>query len=106
MKVYELITMVDSIKGNKIPEDTKLRQINEVEARVFCEIEKNNPKDYREKVSLTDELSVPMPYSRMYLLYLCAMIAFSSGEFETYKELVFEYENVFCEYAKFFIRKR
>lgn len=106
MKIYELITMVDSIKNNSIPEDTKLRNINAVEAKVFCDIYKKRPEDFYEKTSLNDELMLPPPYQNMYISYLLAMGELASGEYEAYRSLMAEYEQAFSDYAKYCIRNR
>lgn len=106
MKVYELITMVNSIKSNSIPEDTKLRNINEVEARIFCDIYKKRPEEYCEKNSLSDELMLPSPFHKIYITYLLAMEELAAGEHEAYRTLMAEYEQAFSDYAKYCIRNR
>lgn len=106
MKVERVIATIDAIKENQINEDTKLVWLNEVEGRVACEIHKKTTSELRELVSVTDELSVPEPYSRIYTLYLIAMIAFTQGDYDLYSRTVIEYEAVFSEYARYVIRSR
>ncbi len=106
MKINEIISIADALKTNELSEEMKLGRLNDVEGRVFCEIYQKPPSEFHGAVSLTDELSVPAPYSRMYVLYLLAMIAFSRSEYELYERMLIDYENVFSEYARFYIRNR
>lgn len=106
MKVERLIATLDAIKENTVNDDTKLVWINEVEGRIACEIHKKTTAEIRSLVSGSDELSVPEPYSRIYILYLVAMIAFTQGEYDLYSRTVIEYETAFSEYAKYVIRSR
>lgn len=106
MKVERLIATVDAIKENDVNDDTKLIWINEVEGRVACEIHKKNALEYRNIISINDELSIHEPYSRIYMLYLIAMIAFTKGEYDLYSRTTVEYEAAFSEYAKYVIRNR
>ncbi len=106
MKVYEIITISDSLKENQLSDEVKMNRINEVEARVFCEIFGKSPKDFNGVRSFNDELSVPIPYTRMYTLYLGAMSAFADGEYELYNQMTVDFEKIFSEYAKYCIRHR
>ncbi len=106
MKINEIISIADALKTNELSEEVKLGRLNDVEGRVFCEIRKMSPSDFQGAVSLTDELSVPAPYSKMYVLYLLAMIAFSRSEYELYEKMLIDYENAFSEYARFYMRNK
>lgn len=106
MKVEEILMTVDAIKENVLCDEIKFEKLNDVEGRVFCEIMKKDPCDYEKIVSVTQELSVPIPYSKMYVLYLTAFIAFAQGDYDTYKNIMSEYETAFCEYAAHCIRTR
>ncbi len=106
MKVERLIATLDAIKENTVNDDTKLVWLNEVEGRIACEIHKKNTEETGMLVSGEDELSVSEPYSRIYILYLIAMIAFTEGNYDLYSRTVIEYEAAFSEYAKYVIRNR
>lgn len=106
MKIKKLISTLDAIKENEFNDDTKLYWINEVEGRIACEIYKKNAAEFVGLVSEEDELSVSEPYSRIYILYLIAMIAFAKGEYDLYSKTVIEYETAFSEYARYVIRNR
>ena len=106
MKAGELIAIVDNMKSNQIGEDVKFCWLDEVNARVLCEIVKTAPESI-EKISCgEDELCVPSPYSRMYSEYLLAMLAFVGGEYDCYAKMYSAYEKTYLEYAKYCIRTR
>jgi hypothetical protein len=62
--------------------------------------------DFKELVSTEQELSVPEPYSKMYLSYILSMIAFVKGDYGLYSNVYMQYERDFTEYAKFCLRGR
>lgn len=106
MKVEKIISVFDAIKENEVSYDTKLVWLNEVDGRVACEIHKQKAEQYRALVGGEDELMLPEPYSRMYILYLGAMMAFLVGEYSLYNITMLEYEAAFSEYARYVIRNR
>ncbi|MBE6647344.1 MAG: hypothetical protein E7611_06910 [Ruminococcaceae bacterium] len=106
MKVEKIISIVDAVKTNSVNDDTKLAWINDVEGRVACEIHKKSADEFKSLVNGEEELSIPEPYSRMYTLYLIAMIALVQGEFDLHSKAFTEYELAFSEYARYSIRNR
>lgn len=106
MKVERLIATLDAIKTNQVNDDTKILWINEVEGRVTCEIFKSPIDEVAFVTAGYEELTVPEPYSRVYILYLIAMIAFVEGDFDLYNKTYIEYESAFSDYAKYVIRNR
>ena len=106
MKVERLIATLDAIKANDQNDDTKLVWLNEVEGRVACEIQKKKAGEFTPLVSGNDDLTVTEPYSRIYVLYLVAMIAFAEGNYDLYNKTMYEYESAFSEYARYVIRNR
>ena len=106
MRVDEILSIADSLMVNQISEELKLHWINEVEGRVHCEIMKAAPADFVSVNAMDHELSVPMPYAKMYLSYILAMIAFADKEYDLYTDVMMKFERDFCEYAKFYLRTR
>jgi len=106
MKAGEIIGIVDSIKKNEIGEDVKFGWLGDAEGRVLCEIKKMQAVDVSPITSGECELSVPSPYSKMYSIYLVAMICFFTGDYDGYVKANTEYEQTFSEYAKYCIRTR
>ena len=106
MKVEKIISIVDSIKKNDLSDDAKIVWLNEAEGRIAFEILKMKPDEFRPLASGEDELLAPEPYSKIYTLYIGAMIAFFKGDYNLYNRAVAEYENAFSEYARYVIRNR
>ena len=106
MNIQGILSIADSLKSNQINEELKIHWLNDVEGRVQCEILKSYPKSFSGFTTMKQELSVPAPYTRMYISYLLAMIAFAEKEYDLYTDLMMRYENEFSEYAKFCLRTR
>lgn len=106
MTVENLLATVDAMKPNEICDDVKIRWICDVEGRVLCEIYKQSPESVKLPESDQAELAVPDAYSRLYVLYLAAMIEFTAGNYGEYTRLSADAEAAFTLYAKHYIRNR
>lgn len=106
MRVEEILSLADSLKKNEISEEVKLHWLNELEGRVHCEIFKRSIDDVVKLTALNQELSIPAPYTNVYISYLLSMIAFATKEYELYADLMMKYERDFSQYAKFCLRAR
>lgn len=106
MKVGQIIAIIDELKENNVNEEIKLFWLNEVEGRISSEVFKRGIGEVKQLVSMSEELSAPEPYARMYVLYLDSMIAFGKGDYDTYFKMNSEYEKVFSEYSRYVIRNR
>ncbi len=106
MKIEEAISIADTFKSNIIDEELKLKTLNDVECRIMCEVFGGEPEDYTVKTSLCDELSLPLPYTKIYILALLALISLSSGQEEVFLSYSKQYEDAFRDYAKYRLRKR
>ena len=104
MKASEIIAVVDALKENYVGDDIKLEGINFVEGRVFCEIHRGKAEDFNKVTSFTEQLSIPAPYSNVYVLYVLAMVAFSNGEDALYRSLMSDFDKAYSEYAKYCMR--
>ena len=106
MKAVEIISIVDELKENNVSDEMKLFWLNEVEGLIGAEVYKKDPGDFNIVRSMSDELIAIDPYSRIYVLYLEAMIAFNKGEYDTYLKINAEFEKTVSAYSKFVIRNR
>ena len=106
MRVDEIIAICDAIKTNEISEDLKLYWLNEVEGRVHCEINKSPIEGFSKLTTMAQELSIPMPYAKIYLSYMLAMIAFATKEYDLYADITNRYERELYEYAKYCLKAR
>ncbi len=100
------MAVIDAVKPNEINEDIKFGWLCEAEARVECEIHKRKADEVDITMSGDRELLVSAPYSKMYSMYLYAMIAFVKGEYDVYAKANAEYEQIFSEYGKYYLRTR
>ena len=106
MTVENLLATVDAMNPNEICDDVKIRWICDVEGRVLCEIYKQSPESVKLPESDEAVLTVPDAYSRLYVLYLAAMIEFTAGNYDEYVKLSAQAETAFTLYAKHYIRNR
>lgn len=106
MKVKKILELIDSAKPNEISESVKLTWLNDVEAKVACEIFKTAPEEYVSFEDVESELSVPEAYSGMYLLYVLAMLELSSGGYSDYVKIKDCFESEFRAYARQVIKTR
>ena len=106
MTVGQLLTLIDCSQKNDQPDEVKIMWIRDVEGRVLSEIH-GIPL---EKVLLpqgeNDVLTLPESYTRVYLLYVAAMIEFFGGNSLAYTRLHAEFEAALAMYARYFIRNR
>ena len=106
MTVGEILRVVDATKENEYDDMTKIGWINEVEGMLFCETGRRDSIEFVPLCSSTDDVSLSEPYSRMYFLYIYAMMEMSKNDFDTYLKIMIEFEKVFAQYAKSVIRNR
>ena len=106
MKVSEILELVDAVKSNELSDSVKIRWLCDVEGRILCEIHKKKPEEIKAIKGSEDILSVPGPYSRLYLFYLAAMIDFSSGDSAAFARSNVAFEKAFEESAKYVLRSR
>ena len=101
-----MLAIVDAMKPNELCEEVKIRWLCDLEGRVLCEIHKQPPESVKLPESEKSSLTVPDAYSRLYSLYLAAMIEFTAGNYEEYTRLNADAESAFMIYAKHYIRNR
>ena len=106
MTVRELLESVDSARPNDICDDIKIRLINDVEGRILCEICKKQPSEVTSLLGEDDILSVPEPYSRVYMLYLVSMLELMAGNYSAYSSVSAEFDKAFVEYGKWYLRNK
>ena len=106
MTVCDVLRVVDATKENDFDDMTKIGWINEVEGMILCETGSGSGAEFVPHRSGSDKVMLSEPYSRMYFLYIYAMMAISGNEYEVYLQFMSEFEKVFSQYAKFLIRNR
>ena len=106
MKVREMLEMIDSTKKNEVEDGVKIRWINDVESKVFCDVLKKRPEDFCGVEGEECLLSLPDAYARVYLLYVWAMIELAEGHGSDYSALKQCFESELSAYARSVIRNR
>ena len=106
MTVGDILRVVDSTKPNEYDDLTKIGWINEVEGMIYCETAKGAGGEFVPLCSSDDIVSLPKAYTRVYFLYICAMMCLSKNEYTVYLKMITEFERAFAQYAKYVIRNR
>ncbi|MGM9647116.1 MAG: hypothetical protein ACI3YH_03170 [Eubacteriales bacterium] len=104
----QILKFVDDAKPNNFSEDTKLIWLNEIEARISCEIF-GHMDSYTyitaEEIG-TRKLTADPPHTAVYWSWLCAMIDFAAEDYDKYQNDIQLFNTFWNEYAKHCIRKR
>ena len=98
----ELLAVADHIRPNDLEPTLKERWLREVEGMVHAEIRGTCPEQLFSDGALA--LTVPVPYDRLYVWYLCAMIDIAQGDMALYETDLAVYNAAFHDYAKWVLR--
>ena len=105
MKANEAIERVDTLRPNPFSEEEKLRWLSELDGKISKEVLKlGKVFDYTGQASSETELLVRLPYTDVYLFYLCAMIDFFSRDYEEYNNSMLMVNTILNSLAKAVIR--
>lgn len=104
----QIIQFVDDAKPNSFSVDTKLIWLNELEARIFCEIlgRKDPHRDISQEEINTKQLVADPPHTAVYWSWLYAMIDFAQEDYDKYQNDMQLFNSFWNAYAKHCIRKR
>lgn len=108
MKISELIALIDAIKPNAYPADLKVAWLNEVEGMVWTDIMLLSPLEFKAYAYNADtgegdcELLVTLPHSKLYNVYLAAMIDFYNGEYDRYQNTITLFNAYFSEFSRWY----
>ncbi len=108
MTLKQVIDFVDEIKPNAFSNDAKTVWINEVEGYVQTEVFLLNVDDiltYSYEEDKDKELLVNAPHSKVYWIYLSAMIDFANGEYGEYQNSMQMYNEFMGEFMRWFARE-
>ena len=98
----DVLSLVDGIRPNDLDASLKARWLREVEGTVRVEILGESPfsMDLGDPLTLT----APVPYDRLYVWYLCAMIDLVQGDAALYRNDAQAYNEALSDYAKWMVR--
>lgn len=106
MTVEKILEQFDAAKSNELGDSVKIGWLAEVEGRILCQILGKSPDEVTLPKGSGDTLALPESFSRVYLLYLAAMIELYGGDHSAYATINREFEEELSSYAKYLIRNR
>lgn len=104
MTIQECITFVDGIEPNAYTDAQKTQWVLEAEKRIYMQVFLQQFVDYRAESVLSQELSVPSPYDRIYPDYLQAKIHYANGEYDRYDNSMQLFNQAWAEVNRWFGR--
>lgn len=110
MTIRDVITQVNTLKPNQIPEDIMVRWISVLEGKIIDEIILTHELSERVEFngySLNDmdtELIVPDTYADVYIYYVEAMIDETNNEGARYASSMQMFNNAWQDYANYYNR--
>lgn len=108
MKISEVTARILKTKPHPFDEDTIVSFINSLEQQVQAEVLETpiaNRIDYTWADNSSTVLLMPPPYDSCYLFYVAARIDFDLGEFESYNQNMMQFNTLYDEYKKYYIRQ-
>ena len=110
MKIIEAINRIDSLIHNTYSQQEKVAWLSEVDwdvSRSVIEIHEGNDSTFTGYDDLTDlntEMFIPEPYSKAYLLWLEAQIAYYNGEYDKYNNAMDMFDTAYTGYRNYYNR--
>lgn len=107
MILQAVLDMVDKIKpGNPYDAATKIQWLNELEGDIQSRLLKTAPQEIIQytEADLGQTLLVPVPYDKVYWMWVAAMIDFANGEYQKYQNTLQMVNDAYDKYAKWFHR--
>lgn len=107
MKIKEAIAFAKKLSGNAMDDDTLCRWLSELDGRLMLDFYKGSEwMSYSVPQDEDHDLLVPFPWDEMYVHYLEAMVYYSNGEFERYRNSYEMYNKKELEYRQWYARNQ
>lgn len=107
MKIKEAIAFARKLSGNAIDDDTLCRWLSELDGRLMLDFYKGSEwMSYSVPQDEDHDLLVPFPWDEMYVHYLEAMVYYSNGEFERYRNSYEMYNKKELDYRQWYARNQ
>ena len=107
MKIKEAIAFARKLSGNAIDDDTLCRWLSELDGRLMLDFYKGSEwMSYSVPQDENHDLLVPFPWDELYVHYLEAMVYYSNGEFERYRNSYEMYNKKELEYRQWYARNQ
>ena len=107
MKIKEAIAFAKKLSGNATDDDTLCRWLSELDGRLMLDFYKGSEwMSYSVPQDEDHDLLVPFPWDELYVHYLEAMVYYSNGEFERYRNSYEMYNKKELEYRQWYARNQ
>ena len=107
MKIKEAIAFARKLSGNAIDDDTLCRWLSELDGRLMLDFYKGSEwMSYSVPQDEEHDLLIPFPWDEMYVHYLEAMVYYSNGEFERYRNSYEMYNKKELDYRQWYARNQ
>lgn len=111
MTLHEAIAICDELRpGNVYSNEMKTRWLNELVGMIHTQVWLDAMEAWQFLAYTYDAdeedypiLDIPLPYDRMFWLYLCAMADFAQGDYEKYQNTYAMFNDVLEDYKIWYI---
>lgn len=105
MTISEAISQTRKLSGNAVDDNTMCRWLSELDGRLMLDFYKGGEwMSYSLPDDEDHELLVPFPWDELYVHYLEAMVYYSNGEFERYRNSYEMYNKKELDYRQWYAR--
>lgn len=107
MTISEAISQTRKLSGNAVDDNTMCRWLSELDGRLMLDFYKGSEwMAYALPQDADHELLVPFPWDELYVHYLEAMVYYSNGEYERYRNSYEMYNKKELDYRKWYARNQ
>lgn len=107
MKIKEAISNTRALSGNAVDDNTLCRWLSELDGRLMLDFYKGSEwMSYSLPQDEDHELLVPFPWDELYVHYLEAMVYYSNGEFDRYRNSYEMFNKKELDYRQWYARNQ
>lgn len=107
MKIKDAISNVRALSGNAVDDNTLCRWLSELDGRLMLDFYKGSEwMSYSLPQDEDHELLVPFPWDELYVHYLEAMVYYSNGEFDRYRNSYEMFNKKEMDYRQWYARNQ
>lgn len=107
MTISEAISQTRKLSGNAVDDNTMCRWLSELDGRLMLDFYKGSEwMAYALPQDADHELLVPFPWDELYVHYLEAMVYYSNGEYERYRNSYEMYNKKELDYRQWYARNQ
>lgn len=107
MKIKEAIAFAKKLSGNATDDNTLCRWLSELDGRLMLDFYKGSEwMSYSVPQDEDHDLLIPFPWDELYVHYLEAMVYYSNGEFERYRNSYEMYNKKELDYRQWYARNQ